>query len=82
MSASTECTSIYKEGRKLLSQCNKFQSKFELLALELSHTKARQQALMAPTNVGRLKAMHDVGPIMTEAKEFMLKAADLEKRKE
>ena len=37
-------------------------------------------ALMAPTNVGKLKGMHDVEPLMADAKEIVDKAADLEKK--
>ena len=35
---------------------------------------------MAPTNVGKLKAMHDIVPLMDDAQEMVDKAADLEKK--
>ena len=35
---------------------------------------------MAPSNVGKLKAMHDIAPLMEDAREMVDKAADLEKK--
>ena len=35
---------------------------------------------MAPSNVGKLKAMHDIAPLMGDAKEMVDKAADLERK--
>ena len=40
----------------------------------------KTDALMAPTNVGKLKGMHDVEPLMVDAKEIVDKTADLEKK--
>ena len=39
-----------------------------------------QDAQIAPTNVGKLKAMHDIAPLMEDAREMVDKAADLEKK--
>ena len=39
-----------------------------------------QDAQMAPSNVGKLKAMHDIAPLMEDAREMVDKAADLEKK--
>ena len=35
---------------------------------------------MAPTNVGKLKAMHEITSLMDDAKEIVDKATDLEKK--
>ena len=35
---------------------------------------------MAPTNVGKLRAMHEIAPLMDDAKEIVDKATDLEKK--
>ena len=35
---------------------------------------------MAPTNVGKLRAMHEITPLMDDVKEVVDKAADLEKK--
>ncbi len=78
--ATGECNAVFKECRKLLLQCNRIQAKLESASLDLSHTRVRQEALMTPTNVGRLRAMHDVQPLMDEAKEVMLRAGDVERR--
>ena len=37
-------------------------------------------AQMAPTNVGKLKAMHEITSLMDDAKEIVDKATDLEKK--
>ena len=39
-----------------------------------------QDAQMAPSNVGKLKVMHDIAPLMEDAREMVDKAADLEKK--
>ena len=45
-----------------------------------TNTKSRQEQLLAPTNVGRLHALHDVTPLSTDLRSVLQKSADLERR--
>ena len=40
--ASEACNSVYKDGRKVLAQCNKLQTRLEAAALKVSQSRARQ----------------------------------------
>ena len=40
--ASEACNAVYKDGRKVLAQCNKLQTKMEAAVLKASQSRARQ----------------------------------------
>ena len=46
--ASEACNAVYKDGRKVLAQCNKLQTKMEAAVLKASHSRARQGRMSQP----------------------------------
>ena len=46
--ASEACNAVYKEGRKVVAQCNRLQTKMEAAVLKASQSRARQGS-MEPT---------------------------------
>ena len=40
--ASEACNAVYKEGRKVVAQCNRLQTKVEAAVLKASQSRARQ----------------------------------------
>ena len=46
--ASEACNAVYKEGRKVVAQCNRLQTKMEAAVLRASQSRARQGS-MEPT---------------------------------
>ena len=48
--ASEACNAVYKDGRKVLAQCNKLQTKMEAAVLKVSQSRARQ-GRMTPSPV-------------------------------
>ena len=47
--ASEACNAVYKEGRKVVAQCNRLQTKMEAAVLKASQSRARQGRSMEPT---------------------------------
>ncbi len=79
--ADADCTELYRDSRKLLAQAQRTSARCESALLDLCATRARQEALLAgPTNVGRLKALHDAAPILEDARATLTKAKELEDR--
>ena len=54
--------------------------RFEGHLLSLVQTKTRQESLLSPTNVGRLRAVHDDRPIFQELRDTLLKITAFENR--
>ena len=48
--ASEACNAVYKEGRKVVAQCNRLQTKVEAAVLKASQSRARQGRSMEPTD--------------------------------
>ena len=71
MARSSDCTELYKEAKKYIATSNKTLAKFEAAVLELVTTKARQESLLAPTNVGRLRSLHDNELLFTELRSTL-----------
>ena len=80
MARSSDCTDLYKEAKKYLTASNKTLAKFEAALLDLVQTKARQESLLAPTNVGRLKTLHDNELLFTEVRATLNMMRALENR--
>ena len=80
MARSSDCTDLYKESKRFLAASNKTLVKFESHLLELVQTKARQETLLAPTNVGRLKVLHDNELLFTELRSTLNMTRTLENR--
>ena len=49
--ASEACNSVYKDGRKVLAQCNKLQTRLEAAALKVSQSRARQGMTSSVTSL-------------------------------
>ncbi len=79
--ANADCTELFRDSRKVLSSAQRTSARCESALLDLCATRARQEALLAgPTNVGRLRALHDAAPLMEEARTTLAKTKELEDR--
>ncbi len=79
--ANADCTELYRDAKKLLAQAQKSAARCESALLDLCATRARQEALLAgPTNVGRLRALHDAAPLLEDARAALTKTRELEDR--
>ena len=80
MARSSDCTDLYKEAKKYLGASQGTLAKFETALLDLVQTRARQESLLAPTNVGRLKTLHDTELLFAELRATLGAMRALENR--
>eukprot|EP00095_Tigriopus_kingsejongensis_P009268 maker-scaffold361_size196684-snap-gene-0.20 protein:Tk09268 transcript:maker-scaffold361_size196684-snap-gene-0.20-mRNA-1 annotation:"hypothetical protein TcasGA2_TC011954" len=76
----SDCLELYKEAKKFLTLSQKSLAKLEVGLLDLINTKCRQEALLTPTNVGKLKSLHDIEPMLESAQSSVDKIQELEAR--
>lgn len=79
-SVNGDCTELYKDAKKFCMLVQKSLSKCEQDLNELLNTKTRQEVLLAPTNVGKLKALHNAEPMLEGIRTCISKIVFFEKR--
>ncbi len=86
-----DCTELYKEAKRFLQTAQKLTARTEQQLQQLCHAKARQQQqldsnlLLPPlsssaSNVGRVKSMHDITPLLEDTASVDKKIREMQRR--